>query len=54
MMGIIFNIAIFMFDILGVFVNYKSGNYIWSVVLGICSGAIFTNIIWLIRDEVEE
>lgn len=52
-MEIIFNIVIFIFDIFGVFVNYKSGNYIWSVALGFCSGEVFTNIIWLIRDEVK-
>lgn len=54
MMVIIFNFFAFIFDILGVFVNYKNGNYVWSVVLGICSGAMFTNVIWLIKDKIEE
>ena len=50
----IFNLVACIFNILAIVINYSNGNYCWAVVNGICSGATFTNTVWLIKEMVEE
>ena len=54
MIVIIFNIIAFFLDLLGTIVQYRNGNYLWSVILGFCTGMIFINTGWLISQEVEK
>ena len=41
-------------DICGTFVNYMQGIFLWAVILGFCSGAVLTNLIWVIKAKIEE
>jgi hypothetical protein len=50
----IFNLVACVLNILASVVNYSNGNYGWAVVNGVCSGATFTNIVWLIKEMIEE
>jgi hypothetical protein len=52
--GIIFSFFAFILNIAAIYVNYSNGNYSWAVVNGVCSGATFTNTVWLIKEMIEE
>ena len=51
---IIFLLFALILDICGTFVNYMQGIFLWAVILGFCSGAVLTNLIWVIKDKIEE
>ena len=53
-MWIIANICILTLNIAATVVNYESGNYGMALSTGVCAGAVFTNIIWMIKSEIEE
>lgn len=41
-------------DVCGTLVNYMQGNFLMAVILGVCSGVVFTNLIWVIKNKIEE
>ena len=51
---IIFLLFAFVLDVCGTFVNYMQGNFLWAVTLGVCSGAVFSNLIWVIKNKIDE
>lgn len=51
---IIFNLLALIIDIIATFANYSNGNYLWAVILGVCSGVVFTNLTWFIKIKLEE
>ena len=53
-MWIIANICILALDIVATVVNYQGGNYGMALSTGVCAGAVFTNIIWMVKQEIEE
>ena len=54
MILIILLLFVLILDICGTFVNYMQGNFFWAVILGVCSGAVLTNLIWVIKNEIED
>lgn len=50
---IIFNLLALIIDIFATFANYSNGNYLWAVILGVCSGVVFSNLIWFIKIKIE-
>ena len=54
MISIVFLLIALILDICGTFVNYMQGNFFWAVILGVCSGAVFTNLIWVIINQIED
>ena len=41
-------------DVCGTCVNYIQGNFLLAVILGVCSGVVFNNLILVIKDKFEE
>ena len=54
MISIILLLFVLILDICAAFVNCMQGNFLWAVILGICSGAVCKNLIWVIKDKIEE
>ena len=53
-MWIIANICVLALDIVATVVSYQSGNYGMALSTGVCAGVVFTDIIWMVKEEIEE
>ena len=51
-MIIVLSVFVTLFNLVGTYINYKNGNYIWAVINGICFGANLVNVIWMIIHKV--
>jgi hypothetical protein len=51
---IIFLFFTLVLDVCATIINYIQGNFLWAVILGFCSGAVFINLIWSIKNKIEE
>ena len=54
MILILFLLFALVLDVCDTFVNYIQGNFLMAVILGVCSGAVFMNLIWVIKNKIEE
>ena len=54
MFWIIVNLCVFAVNIAATVVNYQNGIYDAALATGGCAGAVFFNIIWMIKKEIEE
>ena len=54
MVLIIFLLFALVLDVCAVFVNYMQGHFLWAVILGVCSGAVFMNLLWVIKNKIGE
>ena len=50
---ILFSIFALILDIVGIFINYINNNFEWVIVGSVLAGAVFNNIIWQIKQEIE-